>query len=417
MTTSALAPAVKPPFWLLAELTYRCPLHCVFCSNPVDYARHDQELDTATWKRVLAEARALGAVQLGFSGGEPLLRDDLEELVEHARGLGFYTNLITSGVGLTAVRAQALKRAGLDHIQLSFQDSSRELNDFISSTRTFDLKSRVAAIIKDAGYPMVLNCVMHRFNLPHVGRIVDMAERMGADFLELANTQYYGWAWHNRAALMPTVDELRDAEAIVMAHRERIASAAGAMKILWVSPDYADAKPKPCMAGWGSVFLVVAPDGLALPCHSARMLPGLAFPDLRETSVRSAWFDSDAFNRYRGTGWMNDTCGSCDERERDHGGCRCQAFLVAGDAAATDPVCRKSEHRGRIDAMLDAAALAAAQRADSAAAVAPLRFVPGAAKRAGLIFRGDATSLALSVAADLPTPSPTREPDLFPASP
>ena len=418
MTASAMAPAtVKPPFWLLAELTYRCPLHCVFCSNPVDYARHDQELDTATWKRVLAEARALGAVQLGFSGGEPLLRDDLEELVEHARGLGFYTNLITSGVGLTAARAQALKRAGLDHIQLSFQDSSRELNDFISSTRTFDLKSRVAAIIKDAGYPMVLNCVMHRFNLPHVGRIVDMAERMGADFLELANTQYYGWAWHNRAALMPTVDELRDAEAIVMAHRERIASAAGAMKILWVSPDYADAKPKPCMAGWGSVFLVVAPDGLALPCHSARMLPGLAFPDLRETSVRSAWFDSDAFNRYRGTGWMNDTCGSCDERDRDHGGCRCQAFLVTGDAAATDPVCRKSEHRGRIDAMLDAAALAAAQRADSAAAVAPLRFVPGAAKSAGLIFRGDATSLALSVAADLPTRSSTREPDLSPTSP
>ncbi|MEP6503925.1 MAG: pyrroloquinoline quinone biosynthesis protein PqqE [Betaproteobacteria bacterium] len=389
--------AVKPPFWLLAELTYRCPLHCVFCSNPIDYARHDQELDTVTWKRVLAEARALGAVQLGFSGGEPLLRDDLEELVEHARGLGFYTNLITSGVGLTATRAQALKRAGLDHIQLSFQDSTRELNDFISSTRTFELKSRVAAIIKDAGYPMVLNCVMHRFNLPHVGRIVDMAERMGADFLELANTQYYGWAWHNRAALMPTVDELRDAEAIVMAHRERIASTAGALKILWVSPDYADAKPKPCMAGWGAVFLVVAPDGVALPCHSARMLPGLEFPSLRDTSVREAWFDSDAFNRYRGTGWMNDTCGSCDERDSDHGGCRCQAFLVTGDAAATDPVCRKSEHRGRIDAMLDAASLAAAQRAQAPAA--PLRFVPGAAKGGGLVFRGDAASLALSGAA------------------
>jgi len=388
--------AVKPPFWLLAELTYRGPLHCVFCSNPVDYARHDAELDTATWKRILAEARALGAVQLGFSGGEPLLRDDLEELVAHARSLGFYTNLITSGVGLTAARARALKDAGLDHVQLSFQDSTRELNDFISSTRTFDLKSRVAAIIKDAGYPMVLNCVMHRFNLPHVGRIVDMAERMGADFLELANTQYYGWAWQNRAALMPTVDELRDAEAIVAAHRERLASAGQAMKILWVSPDYADARPKPCMAGWGAVFLVVAPDGLALPCHSARMLPGLAFPSLRDTSVRRAWFDSDAFNAYRGEAWMDDTCGSCDQRHADHGGCRCQAFLLAGDAAAADPVCRKSAHRGRVDALLDAAASAALERTREA----PLRFVPGAAAGGGLVFRGDAASLALSAPID-----------------
>jgi len=378
--------ATKPPFWLLAELTYRCPLHCVFCSNPVDYARHDAELDTATWKRVLAEARALGAVQLGFSGGEPLLRDDLEELVAHARGLGFYTNLITSGVGLSAARARGLRDAGLDHIQLSFQDSTRELNDFITSTRTFELKAKVAAIIKDAGYPMVLNCVMHRFNLPHVGRIIDMARRMGADFLELANTQYYGWAWHNRAALMPTVDELRDAEAIVMARRQ---ADDGRMKIFWVSPDYADAQPKPCMAGWGAVFLVVAPDGVALPCHSARMLPGLDFPNLRDVGVREAWFDSAAFNAYRGDAWMNDTCGSCDERGKDHGGCRCQAFLVAGDAAATDPVCRKSEHRDRIDAMLAAAT-------HRAAPVAPLRFIPGAAHGGGLVFRGDAMSLSLS---------------------
>ena len=241
--------AARPPLWLLAELTYRCPLHCAFCSNPVDYARHEAELDTASWRRVLAEARALGAVQLGFSGGEPLLRDDLEELVAHARGLGFYTNLITSGVGLTSARASALKAAGLDHIQLSFQDSTRELNDFLSSTRTFELKSKVAGIIKAAGYPMVLNCVMHRFNLQHVERIIEMAERMGADFLELANTQYYGWAWLNRAALMPTAAELRAAEAIVEAQRTKLG---GRMKILWVSPDYADAKPKPCMAGWGA---------------------------------------------------------------------------------------------------------------------------------------------------------------------
>ncbi|MFC5606169.1 pyrroloquinoline quinone biosynthesis protein PqqE [Variovorax soli] len=380
--------AVRPPLWLLAELTYRCPLHCVFCSNPVDYARHGDELDTAHWKRILAEARALGAVQLGFSGGEPLLRSDLEELVAHARALGFYTNLITSGVGLTPARARGLKAAGLDHIQLSFQDSTRELNDFLSSTRTFELKSRVARIIKDAGYPMVLNCVMHRYNLQHVGRIIEMAEEMGADFLELANTQYYGWAWLNRAALMPTAGELREAEAVVDAHRARLA---GRMKVIWVSPDYADAKPKPCMAGWGSVFMVVAPDGLAMPCHSARMLPGPPLPNLRTTPLRQAWYDSEAFNRYRGQSWMSATCGTCDERHHDVGGCRCQAYLVTGDAAATDPVCPKSPERGRIDAMLEGAE---AERRN-AAAPQPLRFVPGAARAAGLVFRSDENSRAL----------------------
>ena len=249
---------------------------------------------------------------------------------------------------------------------------------------------------------MVLNCVMHRFNLPHVGRIIDMAERMGADYLELANTQYYGWAWLNRETLMPTVDELRDAEAIVMSHRERLE---GRMKVLWVSPDYADAKPKPCMAGWGAVFMVVAPDGTALPCHSARMLPNLEFPSLRDTPVREAWFDSEAFNRYRGSAWMSDTCGSCDDHGKDFGGCRCQAFLVTGDAAATDPVCPKSEHRGCIDEVLsqaqqgrDASALASPQ---------PLRFMPGAAKQAGLIYRTDAMSLQLSQDAAAPAERPS----------
>ncbi len=382
----------RPPLWLLAELTYRCPLHCAFCSNPVDYAHHEAELDTASWRRVLAEARALGAVQLGFSGGEPLLRDDLEELVAHARGLGFYTNLITSGVGLTSARAEALKAAGLDHIQLSFQDSTRELNDFLSSTKTFELKSKVAGIIKAAGYPMVLNCVMHRFNLQHVGRIIEMAERMGADFLELANTQYYGWAWLNRFALMPTAAELRDAEQIVETHRARLA---GRMKVIWVSPDYADAKPKPCMAGWGAVFMVVAPDGAAMPCHSARMLPGPALPNLQVMSVREAWHDSEAFNRYRGQAWMDPTCSACDERHHDFGGCRCQAFLVTGDAAATDPVCPKSAHRGRIDDMLDAAV----ERAN-AVPTHTLRFVPGASRGADLVFRSDENSRACSAAGD-----------------
>jgi pyrroloquinoline quinone biosynthesis protein E len=379
----AAAGFVKPPLWLLAELTYRCPLHCAFCSNPVDYAKHSEELATADWVRVFREARAMGAVQLGFSGGEPLLREDLEELVAEARGLGFYTNLITSGVGLTAQRAKALKEAGLDHIQLSFQDSSRELNDFLSSTRTFDLKSRVARIIKDHGYPMVLNCVMHRYNLPHVERIIEMAEQMGAEFLELANVQYYGWAWLNRQALMPSREALAAAEAVVDGHRARLQ---GRMKILWVAPDYAEAKPKPCMAGWGSVFLVVAPDGVALPCHSARMLP-LEFPSVRSQSIAQIWRDSAAFNAYRGTGWMNDTCSSCPEHKQDHGGCRCQAFLLTGDAGATDPVCVKSPAHERVEALVTAAGATAVE-------AVPMRFVPGARRAGQLVFRTDENSRA-----------------------
>lgn len=393
MSETPVAKALPPPLWLLAELTYRCPLHCVFCSNPLDYAKHEDELSTAEWIKVFKEARAAGAVQLGFSGGEPLLRDDLEELVAEARGLGFYTNLITSGVGLTLARAQRLKDAGLDHIQLSFQDSTRELNDFLSSTKTFELKSKVAGIIKSLGYPMVLNCVMHRYNLPHVGRIIAMAESMGADFLELANTQYYGWAWLNRAALMPTPQDLADAEVIVDAHRERLN---GRMKILWVSPDYVDAKPKPCMAGWGAVFMVVAPDGLALPCHSARMLPGFDFPKVTEHSIASIWRDSDAFNRYRGTSWMSETCISCDQHPIDHGGCRCQAFLVTGKAEATDPVCPKSPDRHLIDEALTGIV-------PQQATAQPLRFVPGAARSGSLWYRTDDNSRVLD---DEAPPSP-----------
>lgn len=382
------------PMWLLAELTYRCPLHCVFCSNPTNYAQHDSEISTEDWKRVFREARAMGAVQLGFSGGEPLLREDLEDLVAEARQLGYYTNLITSGIGLTEKRARALKDAGLDHIQLSFQDSTKELNDFLSSTRTFEHKSKVAAIIKDLGYPMVLNCVMHRYNLPHVGRIIDMAERMGADFLELANTQYYGWAWLNRSALMPTPQDLADAEAVVDANRQRLA---GRMKILWVSPDYVDAKPKPCMAGWGAVFMVIAPDGVALPCHSARMLGhalGFEFPNVKEHDVAGIWRDSAAFNRYRGTAWMSETCRSCDQHTIDHAGCRCQAFLVTGDATATDPVCPKSPHRGLIDEAIKGSV--SLSHAAQAAPSQPLRFVPGAARSGNLWYRTDSNSRALA---------------------
>ncbi|WP_028220937.1 pyrroloquinoline quinone biosynthesis protein PqqE [Paraburkholderia oxyphila] len=336
----------SPPLWLLAELTYRCPLHCAFCYNPVDFAHHEAELDTDTWCRVIGEARKMGAAQIGFSGGEPLLRDDLETLVAYARGLGFYTNLITSGIGLNEERIDALKRAGLDHIQLSFQDSTRELNDFLTSTRTFERKQRVATLIKAYDYPMVLNCVLHRFNLPHVAQIIEMALDMGAEYLELANTQYYGWAMLNREQLMPTAEQLREAEAVVNRYRERIGERC---RILYVVPDYFETRPKACMNGWGSVFLAVAPDGTALPCHAARFLPGLDFPNVRDTSLADIWYHSSGFNAYRGDAWMREPCRNCDEREADHGGCRCQAYMLTGDAAAADPVCSKSNHHAAIE--------------------------------------------------------------------
>ncbi|CAQ71287.1 pyrroloquinoline quinone biosynthesis protein PqqE [Cupriavidus taiwanensis] len=368
-----------PPLWLLAELTYRCPLHCAFCSNPVDYARHAEELDTAQWCDVFTQARALGAVQLGLSGGEPLLRKDLETLVRHARGLGFYTNLITSGVGLTDARLAALREAGLDHIQLSFQDSTRELNDFLSSTRTFELKQRVARLIKAHGYPMVMNCVLHRHNLPHVGTIIELALQLGAEYLELANTQYYGWAWENRLALMPTREQLIEAEAVVRQYRARIGRQC---QLLFVVPDYFEERPKKCMNGWGTTFLGVAPDGTALPCHAARMLPDLVLPNVKTGTLRDIWQHSDAFRRFRGTQWMPQPCRSCEHREADLGGCRCQAFLVTGDAAATDPACAQAPGHGRLREIVLEGRLAAAQTAAQA------REYP-------MVFRSDANSLRL----------------------
>ena len=334
-----IQPPINPPFWLLAELTYRCPLHCVFCYNPVNYDSIKSELTTAEWIRVMQEARALGAAQLGFSGGEPLLRDDLEELVVQACELGFYTNLITSGVGLNEKRIAALKAAGLDHIQLSFQDSTQEMNDFLSSTKTFELKKKVAGLIKQHDYPMVMNVVLHRHNIPHVDKIIDMALDLGAEYLELANTQYYGWAMQNRAQLLPTREQIVAAEETVKAYRERVGKRC---KILFVVPDYFEDRPKACMNGWGSIFLDIAPDGAALPCHNARQLPGLNIPNVKDHSIRDIWYDSQAFNVFRGDDWMQEPCRSCSEKEKDFGGCRCQAFLLLGDAAATDPVCAKS---------------------------------------------------------------------------
>ena len=330
-----------PPLWLLFELTYRCPLHCVFCYNPTDFTRMGTELVTEDWIRVLREARALGAVQLGLSGGEPLVRDDLELIVAEAHALGFYTNLITSGVGLTEARLQALKRGGLDHIQLSFQDSTREMNDFLSSTRTFDLKAKVARLIKKYDYPMVLNVVLHRLNIDHIEQILQMAEQLDADYVELANTQYYGWAARNRDRLLPSREQLQRAEAATQRFRDRVGQR---MRVFFVVPDYFETRPKPCMNGLGSVFLTITPDGTALPCHAARMLPGIDFPNARDFTIASIWYDSPGFNHFRGDSWMKEPCRSCPEKAKDFGGCRCQAYLLTGDAANADPVCDLSPY-------------------------------------------------------------------------
>ena len=338
---------IDPPVALLAELTYRCPLHCVFCYNPVDFAKHEVELSTEDWLRVLREGRELGAVQCGFSGGEPLLRDDLETLIGEARQLGYYTNLITSGVGLTEARLDAFKAAGLDHIQLSFQDSTKEVNDFLTHTRTFDLKQKVGEMIRARGWPMVMNVVIHRLNIEHIGRIIEMADALGAEYLELANAQYYSWAFVNRAELLPTHEQLRRAEAVTDAWRAKLGDA---MRLFFVAPDYHEGKAKRCVNGWGSTFMTVVPDGTVLPCHTARMLPGLSFPNVREASLREIWFDSEGFNRYRGTGWMKEPCASCAHKEEDLGGCRCQAYLLAHDADAADPACRLSPQHHRVQA-------------------------------------------------------------------
>ncbi|MEJ8822826.1 pyrroloquinoline quinone biosynthesis protein PqqE [Variovorax humicola] len=335
-----------PPLWLLAELTYRCPLHCVFCFNPIDFARQEEELQTEDWFRVLQQGRELGAVQLGLSGGEPLVRDDLEEIVAEAHRLGYYTNLLTSGVGLTAERAVRLKAAGLDHVQLSFQDSTKEMNDFLSHTKTFDLKSRVAKIIKDQGWPMVLNVVIHRMNIDHIDRIIGMAADLGAEYLELANTQYYSWAFLNRDQLLPTHAQLKQAERTTDVWRARMGER---MRIFFVAPDYHEGRAKKCVNGWGNMFLTVAPDGTALPCHTAKMLPGLSFPNVRAHDLRHIWVESEGFNRYRGTGWMKEPCSSCEFKEVDLGGCRCQAYLLANDPDVADPACFKSPHHQLVE--------------------------------------------------------------------
>ena len=339
------------PLWLLAEITYRCPLHCAFCYNPTNYADYTKnELGTEEWIKVLRDARKLGALQLGISGGEPLLRDDIEDIVIEANHLGYYSNLITSGVGLTEKRIDAFKSGGLDHIQLSMHDITEEISNFVTDTSTFKLKQKVAAMIKDRDYPMVLNVVIHRYNIGHIKEILEMAEALGADYVELANTQYYGWSLINRNQLMPTKEQIDEAEKITNEFRKYIGNK---MKIFFVVPDYYAERPKKCMNGWGEVFMIVTANGDVLPCHSARVLPDMNFPNVTNNDLKEIWYDSSAFNKYRGDDWMKEPCRSCSEKENDLGGCRCQAFLLTGDAEAADPICTKSPHRHLIDQALE----------------------------------------------------------------
>ncbi len=336
---------VNPPLWLLCELTYACPLQCPYCSNPVEMANFKKELSTDDWIRVMREARKMGATQLGFSGGEPLTRPDLEELIAEARQLGFYTNLITSGLGMDEKRVAAFKKAGLDHIQVSFQASSADLNDLIAGTDAFEHKLEMARAVKKHGYPMVLCFVLHRQNEPYVREILDLAVTLDADYVELATTQYYGWAFHNKDYLIPTREQLANAELVTKEFQEKLK---GKMKIFYVIPDYFEDRPKKCMDGWGAIFLTITPDGLALPCHAARQLPGLELPSVQDHSIDWIWNDSPDFNKFRGLDWMKDPCRTCPEKEKDLGGCRCQAFMLTGDATNADPVCSKSPHHQKV---------------------------------------------------------------------
>ncbi|MFT6968468.1 MAG: pyrroloquinoline quinone biosynthesis protein E [Cellvibrionaceae bacterium] len=350
-----------PPLWLLAELTYRCPLQCAYCSNPLDIAKEITELDTDTWLKVIREARKMGAAQLGFSGGEPLVRKDLECLIKEGRREGYYTNLITSGIGMDGDRIAAFREAGLDHIQISFQASSALLNDTIAgSNKAFTQKLAMAKEVKRQGYPMVLNFVLTRENIDQLEQMLLLAFELKADYVELANAQYYGWAFHNRLQLLPTQVQVEKAEAVSQRYREKWGRN---IKIIFVVPDYYEKRPKACMNGWGSIFLTITPDGTALPCHSAKQLP-IEFPNVKDHSIETIWRDSQGFNQYRGDSWMQEPCRSCPEKHKDFGGCRCQAYMLTGDATNADPVCDKSPFHQQIkDSALNASTLQKNQQA------------------------------------------------------
>lgn len=328
------------PLAVLAEVTHRCPLQCPYCSNPVELERGGTELSTDEWKRVLSELAAIGVLQIHFSGGEPTARKDLEDLIRHATDVGLYTNLITSAVLLTKNKLAALAGAGLCHVQISFQGSESGVADRVAGLKDAHVKKIEAAHwARELGLPLTVNAVMHRQNLFQLPDIIQMAVDLDADRLEVANVQYYGWALKNRAALMPTIAQIDETSRIVEEATERLK---GILAIDYVVPDYYALRPKKCMGGWGRQFFNISPSGKILPCHAAETITGLEFESVRDHSIAWIWQNSDAFNRYRGTGWMPEPCRSCEFREIDYGGCRCQAFALTGNAGNTDPACAKS---------------------------------------------------------------------------
>ncbi len=347
---------VRPPIAMLAELTHRCPLSCPYCSNPLELARQEQEIDTETWKSVFRQAADLGVLQLHLSGGEPASRRDLVELVQAARDAGLYTNLITSGIGLTERRLKELDEAGLDHVQLSLQGTDAEMADRIGGYRGgFDRKMQVAGWIGAIGFPLTLNAVLHRKNLHQLPRAIEMAVEMGARRIEVATVQFHGWALKNRDTLMPTREQAREADAIVKAARARLK---GTLVIDYVPADYHSDYPKRCMGGWGTTGLNVNPEGRVLPCHAAESIPHLVFDNVKDVDLHKIWYEGAAFQAYRGTDWMQEPCKSCDRKTVDFGGCRCQAMAILGDPDATDPVCIKSPHHGALQAQTEAHASA-----------------------------------------------------------
>ncbi|MBZ5591448.1 MAG: pyrroloquinoline quinone biosynthesis protein PqqE [Acidobacteriia bacterium] len=324
------------PLSLIAEITHRCPLHCVYCSNPLEMQARERELPTGSWVETFRAAGALGVLQLHLTGGEPLARADVAELVAAGREAGLYVNLITSGIGLSPDRLEALTEAGLDHIQLSFQDSEADEANRIAGTRAHAYKIELARRIKGHRVAFTVNMVVHRRNLERLEPMIALAEELDADRLEIAHVQYYGWALRNRDALLPTRAQWERSLAIITAARERLS---GRMRVDFVGPDYYARYPKACMGGWGRSVILIDPAGRAMPCHAAGAIPGLEFDNVQERSLRWIWEESTAFRKFRGEDWMPEPCRSCDRRTQDFGGCRCQAMLLTGDASATDPVC------------------------------------------------------------------------------
>jgi pyrroloquinoline quinone biosynthesis protein E len=342
------APAEAPrPYTLVAELTYRCPLACGYCSNPIELAREAPELATDEWRAVLADAAALGVLQVNFTGGEPLVRADLEALVAEAHARELYANLITSGIPADAERLRRLAAAGLASVQLSIQDTNPSGAAWIAGRDDLDAKLATASAARALGLPLTLNVVLHRGNIERVPEFVALAERLEAERLELANTQYLGWALVNREALLPSRAAVARARAAALAARERLR---GRIEILFVRPDYYADRPRACMDGWARRYLVVTPDGVALPCHQARSIASLSFESVRSRPLAAIWNESPGFQAFRGEGWMPEPCRSCDERAADFGGCRCQAFALAGDAGVTDPACARAPSHALVTA-------------------------------------------------------------------